>query len=302
MRRAVRALLCAALASGVIATACSDGDDDGDKTPVATARATSTAGPIRSEGRVTAAAATPSAASEPTAPPQQPNTPAPGAATQPPTGSAPPPPPPPPAATGRVWTLAEAQALLGTAPLTPGDLSGAWEIGMDIAQDNATAGAADPRGAASYQRCGRLSGRLLTNAPVADQLVSRYLGGESVAFFTQLTVYATAEGAADCAIEGAIRYSEPGELAKAFGEIFVKTVPVVVAQVAYPQIADGAIAWTLAGKTAAQGLEVDLKILVVAFRKGNVTAVVGSAAAFDPSVAELTPHVNTVLARITAAQ
>ncbi len=123
-----------------------------------------------------------------------------------------------------------------------------------------------------------------------------------MAFFTQLTVYATNEGAADCAIEAAVRFSEPGELAKAFGTIFVKTVPVTVTPVTYSQIADGAIAWTLAGKTNANGLEVDLKILVVAFRKGNVTAVVGSAAAFNPSVAELTPLVNTVLARITSAQ
>lgn len=201
-----------------------------------------------------------------------------------------------------MWTLGEAQALLSSAPLTPSDLGGGWEIGVDTAQDNASAAAADPRGGASYERCGRLSGRLLTNAPVADQLVSRYLGGEAVSFFTQLTVYATDAGAADCAIEAAIRFQEPGQLAGAFGTIFVKTVPVTVTQVPYAAVGDGAIAWTLAGKTNANGLDVDLKILIVAFRKGNVTAVVGTAAAFEPSVDALTPLVNTVLARITAAQ
>jgi hypothetical protein len=79
-------------------------------------------------------------------------------------------------------------------------------------------------------------------------------------------------------------------------------MPVTVAPVPWPVVGDGAIAWTLTGKTDANGLQVDLKILIVAFRKGNVTTVVGTAAAFDPSETELTPLVNTVLARIAAAQ
>jgi hypothetical protein len=75
-----------------------------------------------------------------------------------------------------------------------------------------------------------------------------------------------------------------------------------VTPVDYPQVGEGSVAFTLSGKINAAGNIVDLTILLVAFRKGNVSAVVGSAAAFQPSTAELAPHVNTVIARITAAQ
>jgi hypothetical protein len=47
---------------------------------------------------------------------------------------------------------------------------------------------------------------------------------------------------------------------------------------------------------------VDLTILIVAFRQGNVAAVVGSAASANPSQTELAPLVNLVVSRIAAAQ
>jgi glycerol uptake facilitator-like aquaporin len=72
-----------------------------------------------------------------------------------------------------------------------GDVAG-WSVMTDTVSDNATAAANDPRAGASFERCGRLTGRLLTLQPPADQLVARYLGGQSVSFFTLLTVYATA--------------------------------------------------------------------------------------------------------------
>jgi hypothetical protein len=116
-------------------------------------------------------------------------------------------------------------------------------------------------------------------------------------------VYATEAGAIDCGNEAAVRFTQdPSLLVKAFGSVFVDPAAVVVNGTTWPTVGDGSIAFTLKGKTNANGTIVDLTILVVAFRKGNVAAVVGSAAASTPSASELSPHVNTVLARITAAQ
>jgi hypothetical protein len=298
--RSSRLFVSASFAACMILAACGSGGNSkqdptpGDRSPTAAVTSTGAAGTSTPVARTATPQATTQALE--TAAPQRPVG-ANGAS-----GGTPPPPPPPPPLAGRVWTAGEAQALLTSAPLSPADLTGSWTISSDVAQDNATAAAADPRAGASFERCGRLSGRLLVNMATPDTIVGRYLGGQSVSFFTQMAVYATDAGAADCAIESAVRFSEPGELAKAFGSVFVSTTPVVTNQVAYPQMADGSIAWTLSGKTNANGLEVDLTILIVAFRKGNVTSVVGSAAASTPSTEELTPLVNLVLSRVSAAQ
>jgi hypothetical protein len=201
-----------------------------------------------------------------------------------------------------VYTLSEAQAITQSAVITSADIGPGWSATADQISDNASAAAADPRGGASFERCGRLTGRLLTLRAPEDQLVTLYTGGRALSYFTSLTVYSTAEGATDCAIEAAQRYSEPGELARAFSTVFVDTNAVVVTPVNYPQVADGSIAFNLAGKFNASGTIVDLTILIVAFRKGNVSAIVGSAAATAPSTSELAPQVDRVLQRITAAQ
>jgi hypothetical protein len=201
-----------------------------------------------------------------------------------------------------VYTASDAQSLVQSSVLTAADAGAGWTVMNDTTTDNAAAAAADPRAGASFERCGRLLGRLLTLQPPQDQLVSRYLAGQSVSFFTNLTVYATEAGATDCSLEAAARFSEPGELAKQFAAIFVDTNAVTVTPVAYPQVAGGSLAFTLAGQINAAGTVVDLTILIVAFRQGNVTAVVGSAAAAAPSTAELGPMVDRVIQRITAAQ
>ncbi len=200
----------------------------------------------------------------------------------------------------RTFALADAQALLATLPLTPADLKSTWTIGTDTTQDNAAAAVADPNAGASFERCGRLLSRLVVNMP--EDTVTRYIGGETVSFFSTATVYATSEGAADCALEAATRFAAPGELAKAFGSVFIDPLAVTVKPITYPTVADGSFAATLTGKIEAAGTIVDLTILIVAFRRGNVTAVVGSAAAFDPSVDELQPLVDLVLGRIKDAQ
>ena len=136
-----------------------------------------------------------------------------------------------------------------------------------------------------------------------EDTVSRYIGGETVSFFSTATVYATAEGAADCSLEAATRFAVPGELAKAFGTVFIDPAAVNVTPIPdYPATADGSFAAKLAGKISAQGTIVDLTILIVAFRQGNVTAVVGSAAAFDPSIDEIQPLIDLVLQRIKDGQ
>ncbi len=72
--------------------------------------------------------------------------------------------------------------------------------------------------------------------------------------------------------------------------------------VSYPIVADGSFAATLSGQILVGGAPVDLTVLIVAFRKGNVAAVVGSAAASAPSTDELAPLVDLVIGRIAAAQ
>ena len=198
------------------------------------------------------------------------------------------------------FTSEQAQALLQDASLTPKDLPQGWKTMADTTQDNAAAAAADPSHAGSIERCGRLLARTVANQP-AD-VVNSYLGGETVSFFSTLTVYATEAGAADCAGETAQRYAQPGELARAFGQLFIDPNAVQVATVSYPQVGDGSFAATLSGQINAAGTQVDLTILIVGFRKGNVTGAVGSAASAAPSTTELTPYVDLVLQRIASAQ
>jgi len=208
---------------------------------------------------------------------------------------------PTPAPTPAPFTADRAKALIDGALLTPVDLPGSgWTVGSDTTQDNAAAAAADPTSAASIARCGRLLGRTVTHSPA--NIVTAFIGGETVAFFSQITVYATDAGATDCAAEAATRLQQPGQLARAFGKLFIDPDKVVVAPVTFPPTGDGSFAATLAEQVSAQGTTVDLTLLVVGFRKGNVTAVVGSASNGTPSLTELTPLVGTVLGRIDAAR
>lgn len=211
----------------------------------------------------------------------------------------------PPAESDRVWTLEEAQALLDTLPIMPADLDSMWVVQSDTSQDNAAAVAAGVQGAESFERCGRLLSRTLVNFPTGDQIVSRYIGGETVSYFSTFTVYATDAGANDCAAENLERLVSGGcpEIAKAFGQVFIDPNAVSCVPFEFPAIANGnGGGLGLNGKTNAQGMIVDLAIKVVSFRYGNVTVVVGMAAAFDPAEEELAPLVETVLARLEAGR
>jgi hypothetical protein len=199
------------------------------------------------------------------------------------------------------FTVDRAKTLIDSVVLAPKDLpEPGWTVSADTTQDNAAAAAADATTAASNERCGRLLGRTLTTAP--PNSVTAFIGGETVAFFSQVTVYATEAGASDCAAEAATKLQQPGQLARAFGKLFIDPDKVAIAPVEYPATGDGSFAATLAGQVSAQGFTIDLTLLVVGFRKGNVTAVVGSARNGTPPVAELTPLVGTVLQRIDAAR
>ena len=156
--------------------------------------------------------------------------------------------------------------------------------------------------AASIERCGRLAGRLVTNQP-ADT-VSAYLGGTIVTAFSQLTVYSTAAGAADCSAEGAAKFAAPGALARAFGSR--------VRESGRGRGDAGGLSngWRrlvrhgATGEINAAGTVVGLQIVIVAFLKGNTSAVVGIAYSplTIPTTTELEPLVNLVLQRITANQ
>lgn len=203
-------------------------------------------------------------------------------------------------ASGGEFDEVRAEALLAEVLIAPSDIPGAWSIQNDTLQNNADAVQADPKSSASIERCGRLLSRLVTNQP--EDPVGLYVSGQTVSYFSTATVYATAAGAADCAAEAAIRFQEPGELARAFGSVFVDPDAVIVTPVDYPTVGDGSAAFNLRGQINASGTVVDLTIFIVSFVKGNVTAVVGSAAAGAPSVDELTPYVNLVEQRIESEQ
>jgi hypothetical protein len=207
-----------------------------------------------------------------------------------------------PIAAGPTLTADKATALLETSLLKPADLPAVdgWKVGTDTTVDNAAAAKADPTSDAGNARCGRLLGRTMTLTP-AD-VVGSYIAGKTVSFFSTMNVYASAAGAADCAAEAAVRFQQPGELARAFGSVFTDPASVVLTPVTFPSIGDGSFAGTLAGKTNANGLVVDLTILIVAFRQGAATAVVGSAANTAPSIDELAPFVGLVNRRLAAAQ
>lgn len=202
----------------------------------------------------------------------------------------------------RTLNKTQARTLLDEASLMPKDIGADWVITADTPSDNAAAAAADPKSAASNERCGRLAGRLVTNGP--KDAVSAYLGGSIVSAFSQLTVYATAAGAADCSAESAARFAQAGELARAFGSVFVNPDAVVVKPVGYPTVGEGSFATALTGDINAAGTVVQLQIVIVAFLKGNTTAVVGVAYAplTMPSTKELQPFVDLVLQRISANQ
>lgn len=198
---------------------------------------------------------------------------------------------------------AKAPALLTAAMILPADLPAGWKIVTDQSQDNAAAAAAataDSTTAASDQRCGRLLGRTVVTQP-AD-IVNIYLAGQTVSFFSQATAYATTAGAIDCSNEAAAKLAQPGQLARSFGNVFTDPNTVVVTPVDFHQVADGSFAATLAGRTNANGVVVDLAVLIVGFRKGNVTVVLGSAGQTAPPVSELSPLVDTVVRRLSAAE
>jgi hypothetical protein len=203
---------------------------------------------------------------------------------------------------GTPWTEAEATALLDAILLKPADLApGVWTVMSDSTATNADAAQADPTTAASNERCGRLLARTLTNQP--EDITVAFIGGETLSYFSTATVYATEAGADDCSAEAATRLAQPGELARAFGSIFIDPDAVQVALADFPPVAEGQFSATLTGQIDAQGLVLDLTILIVAFQSENVTAVVGSARSGSvPPADELAPYAELVLARLQANQ
>jgi hypothetical protein len=276
------------VALAALTAACGGGD--GDKAPTSapsTSRAASASTPLPTSRPATAAVPTPTSSSATAS-----STTAAGSATTPASGSA----------GGAVFDATQAKALIDEASLKPADIAADWVTTSDTSADNAAAAAADPTTAASNERCGRLLGRTITNGP-AD-VATAYITGEIVAAFSQLTVYATPAGAADCAAEGTARFQQPGALARAFGTIFLNPEAVTVQPLTYEQVGDGSFAAALTGDINANGLTVQLQIVMVAFLKGNTTGVVGIAQSplTNPDAAKAKPYIDLTLQRITANQ
>lgn len=276
-RTAAHIALAGVLTAAVAAGCGGDDDDEGEETPDATAQTSATASSGVTPSTTNTSGGTPVASvGDPIA--------------QGPSASA-----------GKTFTAAQAQTIVDTVPITPADLTSTWEISTDTRTDAAQAAANNPENAASIERCGQLLGRLVVL--MSPDQVSRYIGGEVVSYFTNLTVYATDEGAADCGAEAAANYTaNPQELAEAFGSVFVDPAAVVITPVDFPAVAQGSFAANLTGTINAGGTEVTLTILIVAFNQGNVSAVVGSAAATDPPTDDIYPLVELVTERIAQAQ
>lgn len=262
----IRLLIGAALLTAAVASACGD-DGGGDETP--------TAEP---------ASPTPEATAAPTRAPQ----PTPRVVRTP----------------GAALDAAAARAILDAVLLKPEDVAtdDPWVSGNDTEQDNAAAVAARPEFAASVESCGRLLSRTLLLSP--EDVAGAFLTASTLAFFSTATVYATPEGAAQCAAEAAARISDPQQLVDEFPDVFIDPSAVEVEVVPeFPQIGDGSFAATLTGQFDANGLVIDLTILVVAFTEGNISAAVGSARSGEaPPIDELAPLAELVHARIAANQ
>jgi hypothetical protein len=205
-------------------------------------------------------------------------------------------------ADGEPWTEADAMALLQSALLVPEDLPlGPFAVQTDTTANNADAAQANPESVASNERCGRLLSRTVVNQ--LEDILTGFLGGDTLAYFSTATVYATEAGATDCQAEAAERLALPGGLARAFGALFIDPDAVQVAVTDFPPVKEGQFSATLTGQIDAAGTVVDLTLLVVAFQSGNVTTVVGSArSGSTPPADELAPLAELVLARIEANQ
>jgi hypothetical protein len=265
-----RFLVAAAIAAiALTAAACGGGGGDDTTTPT-------TAAPAR-----TAVAATPEKAASTAAP----------RATL------------PPRASGADYDEPAANALIEAALLLPEDLDvlAPWKVQSDATQDNTAFAAAQPDYAGDVETCGRLAGRTVTLQP--EDILNAFIGGETLTFFSQLTVYKNAAGATACADLAAQRLAVPGALARLFSGVFIDPNAVIVTPVDYPRAGDSSFAATLTGQTNAQGAIVDITILVVGFRTGNVTAAVGSVrSGAAPPQDELRPYVDLVLGRLQANQ
>jgi polyhydroxybutyrate depolymerase len=206
----------------------------------------------------------------------------------------------PSSTSARAIAEAAAPATLDAAMILPADLGPTWKVVSDNTLDNAGAEAVDSNIAGSAQRCGRLLGRTVVTQP--STIVNDYLTGKTVSYFSQATLYATTTGAVDCANADVARYRHPGQLARAFGTVFVDPDKVVVEPVDFPQIGDGSAAVTLRGQTNASGTVVDIVVLAAVYRQGSVVGILGSVAWKVPSTSELSPLVDKVVQRVAVAQ
>jgi hypothetical protein len=203
---------------------------------------------------------------------------------------------------GDPWGIEDAGVLLDVVLLRPADVAETgWALTTDTTATNADAVQADPEAAESIGRCGRVLARTMVTQP--ENLTAAFVDGQTLAYFSMGTVYGSAEGATDCANEGGAALGEPGQLARAFGDLWLDPDAVVVEPFEYPAVGDASFAATLTGQIDVGGAPFPLTVLVVGFRQGNVTGAVGSArSGAVPPAAELAPFVDLVLARIAANQ
>ena len=127
------------------------------------------------------------------------------------------------------------------------------------------------------------------------------LAGQPVAYFSNVAVFASAEGATFCYQDALQRGAEGGggSLGRQFGTLFVDPDNVVVTPVEFPTLGEQSLALTVSGDTLAQGNRVGIVVLLVTFRQGPATATVGAVkAVLTPTQAEVEPLARLVSQRI----
>jgi hypothetical protein len=138
---------------------------------------------------------------------------------------------------------------------------------------------------------------------LAPDPIASFIAIETLSFLSTATAYATEAGATDCAARAAARFTSAGDIARAFGNLFIDPDAVVVTQINMPTVGDNSIAGTLTGKIRVEANVIDLTVLVVVYRQGNVTGAIGSArSGATPPVEELMPLINTIIGRLSASQ
>lgn len=182
-----------------------------------------------------------------------------------------------PAAPPLTAEMEEARDKLTRVAILMDDIGSGFTVLNDEYVDNAQASAQQPDPATTQtflDGWGRVLGR--TVVYIVEDTVGAALAGESVSFFSNVNAFQDAEGAAQYYAVATSLIGQGAGVATEFQDLFVDPASVQAAPYEFPSVGDESSAFTLTGDTEAEGQLYSATILLVALRKGPVTAFVGS--------------------------